>query len=132
MATHGSREGILKIGTDTVAEFRSGNLVETIDTASDAAQGDTADTHLPGLIHWTFSAECMWDETDTNGQEACTVGASVTIHFLPEGDTTGDDDMTGTATVISVGVALQSVSGEPITRALEFLGDGVLTHTVAA
>lgn len=122
----------MKIATNTVAELVSWEVVESVDTSPDTVQGDAAQTHLTGIPGWSASAVCRWDETDTNGQEACTIGASVTGHFQAEGDDSGDDDMTGTMTVTEVGVTLPSVGPESVERRLTFLGNGALSHTTVA
>ena len=69
--------------------------------------GDAADTHLAGSTNASGSMNCFWDATDATGQELLTVGASVSIVFLPEGNTTGDISYTAaTTTIESVGVAV--------------------------
>jgi hypothetical protein len=47
----------------------------------------------------------FWDETDTSGQGAMTVGASVTLNLYPEGATTGDNFATLTALITEKGVS---------------------------
>lgn len=131
MATHLGIEGQVKIGANTVAEVVNFSVESTANTADDSAIGDAWATHLVGMKSWSGSITCHWDETDTNGQEAMTVGASVTLNLYPEGSTTGDKYMTGTATITSVGV---NVSGNDavIQRTFGFTGNGALTISTAA
>ena len=67
---------------------------------------------------------CHWDETDTNGQEALSIGASVTLGLYPEGDASGAQYFSGTATVTEIG---RPVTQDEITNVtFSFLGNGAL------
>lgn len=122
--THG-KGGIVKLGANTVGEVKSFEITETAEVADDSAMGDAARTHQVGLADWSASMSTHWDPGDTTGQEALTVGASVTFNTFPQGDTTGDRTGTGTATVVSVGVpvALDDI----IARDIELKGNGAFT-----
>jgi predicted secreted protein len=99
MATHKGSEGIIKVGTNAVAEVKSYSLEETADTIEDTSMGDAARTYVASLTSFSASIECFWDETDTNGQVALSVGSSVSLVVFPEGDSSGDTKYTGTAIV---------------------------------
>lgn len=127
MAVHKGSEGTLKIGANAVAEIRSYSIEETGDTLEDTTMGDTARTYLPSLTSWSGSVDVYWDETDTTGQGALTVGAIVTLNVYPEGDTTGDTYYTGSAIVTSVS---RSASFDGMVEAsVSFQGTGALTST---
>jgi len=130
MATHIGRDGILKVGANTVAELRSFSIEETGDTVEDTVMTDTARTFVPTLTSFTGSADVYWDETDTTGQGALTVGSSVTIGFYPEGDTTGDTYYTGTAIV--TGVSRSASFDGMVEASITLQGSGALTESVAA
>lgn len=130
MATHTGVDGIIKVGSNAVAELRDWSYTETASTIPDTNMNDTWETHLAGTKSWSGQANAMWDETDTTGQGALTVGASVSLTFYPEGATTGDTTAAGTATVTSVGVAVPS--NGVVTRSFSFTGNGALTHGTAA
>ena len=102
MATHKGSEGVVKVGANTVAEVRSYTITESADTLEDTSMGDTARTYKPSLTTFTGSIDALWDETDTTGQGALSIGAEVTFAVYPEGDTTGDTYYTGTAIVTEV------------------------------
>lgn len=102
MATHTGSEGTVKVGSDAIAEIRSYTIDETADTLEDTTMGDTARTYKPSLTTFTGSLDVFWDETDTAGQGALTIGAEVTLNVYPEGDTAGDVYYTGTAIVTGV------------------------------
>lgn len=126
MATHwAGSEGTVKVGANAVAEITAFSIEETADTVEDTSMGDTSRTFKVTLKSWNGSLECHWDETDTNGQVALTVGSEVTLNVYPEGATTGDTYLTGTAIVTGV-----SVAGELnglVSRSLTFQGNGALT-----
>lgn len=102
MATHKGSEGVVKVGANTVAEVRSYTITESGDTLEDTSMGDTARTYKPSLTTFTGSIDALWDETDTTGQGALSIGAEVTFAVYPEGDTSGDTYYTGTAIVTEV------------------------------
>jgi len=95
--------------------------------------GDSYKTHIAssGIKEWSGSMTCHWDETDTNGQVAMTVGASVTLNLYPEGATTGDKYYTGTATITERGITTR-MDGDTIRATFSFLGNGSLTLSTAA
>jgi len=130
MATHIGRDGIVKVGANAVAEVRSFSIEETGDTVEDTVMTDTARTFVPTLTSFTGSADVYWDETDTTGQGALTVGSSVTIGFYPEGDTTGDTYYTGTAIV--TGVSRSASFDGMVEASITLQGSGALTESVAA
>lgn len=130
MANHTGVDGVVKVGANAVAEMRNWSVNETADTIDDTTQNDTSKTFQVGLKSWSGSMTCFWDETDTTGQGALTVGASVTLNLYPEGATTGDQYGTGTALINSVGVAVPT--NGMIERSIGFQGTGALTWGAAA
>ena len=72
-----------KVGANPVAELRSFSIEETADTVEDTVMTDTARSFITTLTSFTGSADVYWDETDSSGQGALTIGASVTIGFYP-------------------------------------------------
>lgn len=127
MATHTGSEGTVKVGSNAVAEIRSFSLEETADTLDDTTMGDTARTYKSSLTTFTGSLDVYWDETDTSGQGALTIGASVTLNVYPEGDTSGDTYYSGTAIVTGV---TRSASFDGLVEAsISVQGSGALTAT---
>ena len=96
MATHTGSSGLIKVGTNTVAEVRSFTLDTTAELLEDTALTDTSKTFQVGKKGATASVECFWDETDTNGQIAIAEGEQVTLYLYPEGATSGDYYFAGT------------------------------------
>jgi hypothetical protein len=105
MANHKGSEGVVKVGANTVAEVRDWSLSETADTIEDTTMGDSARTRKPGLTSASGSITAYWDESDTTGQGAMTVGAEVTLNLYPEGATSGDTYATLSAIITEAGVS---------------------------
>lgn len=127
MATHTAANGVIKVGSNAVAEVTGFSIEYNSDTVEDTVIGDTARTYIPTLKSFTASLDAFWDETDTNGQGALTVGSSVTFAVYPEGDTTGDTYYTGSG--IITGRTISSSTGEMITASFTVQGSGDLTET---
>jgi predicted secreted protein len=134
MATHTGSEGTVKVGTagsDTViAEIRTFSIEETADTIETTSMGDTSRTYSPSLKNFTGSVDVFWDETDTSGQGALTVGSEVTLNFYPEGVTSGDTYYGGSAIV--TGRTINSSFDGLVEASLSIQGSGALTETTVS
>ena len=125
MATHAGKEGLVKVGSATIAEVKSYSLEESADTIETTKMGDAARTYLPSLTSFSGSVDCFWDETDTAGQVALAVGASVTLVFYPEGSTSGDTYYSGTALV--TGKTITGSFDGMVEASISVQGTGVIT-----
>ena len=130
MATHTGSEGTVKVGSNAIAEIRSFSIEETADTLEDTTMGDTARTYKSSLTSFSGSIDVFWDETDTTGQGALTIGAEITLNLYPEGDTSGDTYLTGTAIVTSRSVS-SSFDGL-VEMSISVQGTGALSTTTVA
>jgi len=130
MATHTSASGVIKVGSNAIAEITSYSLEYSSDTVEDTVIGDSARTYKPTLKSFTASVDAFWDETDTNGQVALVVGTEVTFSIYPEGDTSTDTYYTGSA--IITGRTISSSTGEMITASFTLQGTGDLTTDTVA
>lgn len=132
MTTHWGNEGSVKLGANTVAEVIEFEFTESVAPVEDTAMGDSYKTHISGsgIKEWSGSVTCHWDEGDTNGQVALTVGASVDLRLYPEGATTGDIYFSGTATLVERGQTVK-MDGETIRCTFRFMGNGALTRGTA-
>ena len=127
MAVHKGSEGTVKVGSNAIAEIRSYSIEETGDTLETSTMGDTARTYVPSLTSWSGSVDVYWDETDSTGQGALTVGAEVTLNVYPEGDASADTYYTGSAIVTSVS---KTASFDGLVEAsIGVQGTGALTST---
>lgn len=130
MATHTGSEGTVKVGANAIAEIRSYSVEETADTVEDTSMGDSYRTHKTTLKAWSGTVDVFWDETDTTGQGALTVGSEVTANFYPEGSSTGDAYMTGTAIV--TGKTVSASFDGMIESTITLQGTGALSRTTAS
>jgi predicted secreted protein len=127
MATHKGSEGIVKVGSAAVAEIRSYSIEESADTLEDTSMGDSARTYKPSLTSFSGSLDVFWDETDSSGQGALSIGSEVTLNFYPEGDTTGDTYYTGSAIV--TGVSRTGAFDGLVEASISVQGNGALTES---
>ena len=125
MATHAGSEGTVKVGANAIAEIRSFSIEETADTIEDTTMGDGARTYKPSLTSFSGSVDVFWDETDSTGQGALTIGAEVTLNLYPEGSTTGDTYLSGSAIVTSRSIS-SSFDGM-VEMSISVQGNGALT-----
>lgn len=127
MAVHKGSEGTVKVGASAIAEIRSYSIEETSDTLETTTMGDTARTYTPNLTSWSGSVDVYWDETDSTGQGALTVGAEVTLNVYPEGDSAADTYYTGAAIV--TGVTKNASFDGLVEASVSLQGTGALTST---
>ena len=126
MATLTGNNGTVKVGSAAIAEIRSFSVDETMDTIESTSMGDTYRTFETSLKSWSGSVDIFFDDTDTSGQGALTVGSEVTVNFQIEGDTTGDHLLSGAAIV--TGRTINSSFDGLVEASLSLQGDGALTE----
>ena len=127
MATHKGSEGTVKVGSNAVAEIRSYSIEESADTLEDTSMGDSARTYKPSLTSFSGSLDVFWDETDSSGQGALSIGSEVTLNVYPEGDTTGDTYYGGSAIV--TGVSRTGSYDGLVEASISVQGNGALTES---
>ena len=127
MATHTAANGVIKVGSNAVAEVTGYSIEYMSDTVEDTVIGDAARTYKPTLKSFTASLDAMWDETDSTGQGALVVGTTVTFEVYPEGEDSGDTYYTGSG--IITGRTVSTSVGEMITANFSVQGTGDLTET---
>ena len=127
MSSHKGSEGIVKVGSNAVAEIRSYSIEESADTLEDTSMGDSAKTYKASLTSFSGSLDVFWDETDTSGQGALSIGAEVTLNVYPEGDASGDTYYTGSAIV--TGVSRTGAFDGLVEASISVQGNGALTET---
>jgi hypothetical protein len=130
MSVHHGNDGYVKVGSNAVAEVQKWTYSEKdISLQSKSSMGDTSESYLPsGCKGGEGSVECLLDEADTNGQNALTPGASVTLNLFPDGDQSGDTQYSGTAIIEAVDVASDKAS----LNMRSFTFKGVLTRSTVA
>ena len=128
MAVHKGSEGTVKVGANEILEIRSYSIEESADTLETSTMGDTARTYVPSLTTFTGSVDVYWDETDTNGQGALSIGAAVTLNVYPEGDSSTDTYYTGSAIV--TGVTRTASFDGLVEASITLQGTGALTESI--
>lgn len=127
MTAYSGQDGCVKISTNFVVEVTAWDLTSTgelLETTAMRATGGNR-TYLPGLNSHTGSITCHWDPTDTNGQEALDIGATVSVSLQPRGDTTGMQRITASVYITEIN---WTVELEAITqRSFSFTVNGGLT-----
>ena len=128
MATHTGSEGTVRVGaSNNILEIRSYSVEETADTVEDTSMGDSYRTHKTTLKAWTGTVDVFWDELDTTGQGALTVGSEVAVRFMPEGATGGDVYLSGNAIV--TGKTVSASFDGMVESTITLQGTGALTTT---
>ena len=130
MATFKGNEGTVLSGTNAVAEIRSFTVNETADVIEDTTMGDAAKTYVASFKDATATVECYFDDTDTNGQSTFDVGASVTVNFQMEGNTSGDHKLSGTALITGKDVSAAADGMVEATYTMQITG-GLTEGTVS-
>ena len=130
MATFKGNEGTVLSGSNAVAEIRSFTVNETADVIEDTAMGDAAKTYVASFKDATATVECFFDDTDSNGQGTFDVGASVTVNFQMEGNTSGDHKLSGTALITGKDVSAASDGMVEATYTMQITG-GLTEGTVS-
>jgi hypothetical protein len=130
MATFAGSGGVIKIGSNAVAEVRSYSIDETMDTLEDTAMGDTSRTYKASLKTFSGSADVFFDDTDTTGQGGLTVGSTGTLSIQMEGDTAGDHLLSGA--ILVTGRTITASFDGMVEASITFQGTGALTESTVS
>ena len=125
MAVFTGKAGVVQLGANSFAEVRSYSLTQTADTVESTVMGDSSKTYEATQTDYSGSIECYFDDTDTNGQVAATVGSTITLNLGPEGTASGAYKLSGSA-IITSKVISASLDGL-VELTLEVQGTGNLT-----
>jgi hypothetical protein len=126
MANHHGSEGLVRVGTNTVAEVTGFSFTASAEYAEDTTLSDLDKTYnVTAIKSWTGSVTAFWDETDTSGQVALVPGANVSLVLAPEGVGAGATRYSGNALITEITRNVQRGAITEIT--FNFLGNGGLT-----
>ena len=106
MAVHTGSAGLIKIGSNTVAEVTAFTMETTADVIESTQLSDTNKTYEVSRKDGTVTIEAAWDETDSNGQIVLQEATGVTLLLYPEGADSGDYFYTVPAIVTGNSVAV--------------------------
>jgi hypothetical protein len=121
MAVHKGSEGYVKVGANTVAEVRDWSISESADTIETSSMGDSARTYVAGLTSATGSIAVHYDDTDTTGQGAMSVGSSISLELYVDADTYAS--MTAIITEAGVSSSFDGI----VEGSFSFTVDGAVT-----
>lgn len=131
MATFRGTDGIVKVGSATVAEVQAFTVDLSAAIINDNAMGDEWDTHLKGRKSWSGTISCMTDPTDATGQVALAIGTGVALKLYPVGDISATGvqvELAGDATI--TGISYSSNHDNTVaTCNFTFTGNGACTET---
>ena len=126
MATHHGKEGVVTAGGTGVGELTGFTLETTADVVEDTQLSDSTKSFVAGRTSFSGTLEMSYDETDSP-QQTLTAGSSISFVLLPEGNTSGDEDFTGTGIV--TGMSISDALDAIVTRSITFQGTGALTRS---
>ena len=124
MATHHGKEGVVTAGGTAVGELTGFTLETTGDVVEDTALTDSTKSFVAGRTSFSGTLEMHFDKSDSP-QETLTAGSSISFVLLPEGNTTGDQSLTGTGVV--TGMSVNNSMDAIVSRTVTFQGTGALT-----
>lgn len=134
--TYKGKDGIVKVGANNIGQIRNFSVEQTADTIEDTSMGDTARTYKDSLTQFTASIDALFDQSSADSvtadaaQVAMTIGSTATFKFLPQGDTTGDYQLSGEGIVTSISRS-QSYDGL-VEISFSIQGSGALTIGTAS
>lgn len=127
MAVLHGKNGKVKFSTNAIGNLDKIMVKETVPTAPSTAMGATAGTHNVGIPVWSGDIEGWYDPADANGQEAATIGASLTIGFYLQGDDSGKVYYAGTCTIVDRELSAELTANGRFKFSVE--GNGALTRS---
>ena len=127
MATFTGKDGVIKIGADTLAQARSWTIETTAEPIEHSVIGNVWRDYQAGLNGYTASLEGYYDMTDT-AQQAIDIGANLTFQLFPAGEVTGQKQYDGTAYVTAFSETASFDGMVEFTATLQ--GTGPLVETI--
>ena len=126
MAVQTSADGVIKSGANAIAEVTSFSFEQTSDTTEDTVIGDTDRSYKATLKSFTATIEGFYDPADTSGQETLSVGSEISFSIYPQGEGSGDVEITGSGMI--TGKTVTNSVGEMVTASFSVQGNGALTY----
>lgn len=126
MAVTKGTSGVVQAGSVTIGELKSYTISHTANTIDTTQLSDTASTVVAGNTSFSGSFDVFWDKSDS-GQDAVTVGSSLTLSVYPEGTSSGSEYWTGS--IIVTGIDRSTSIDGTVDATVTFQGSGALTTT---
>ncbi len=133
MSTHAGYGGLVKVGTDIVAEVKDFSLEITANTAESTVMNPTVADDAGWTKakvttkSWTSSLNVIWDDDDAGQGALLTEGARVDLELYPRGATSGFEKWKGFGHITSVS---KNVGVDGLVEAsVTVTGDGVIAES---
>ena len=126
MTTYTGQLGAVLIGANPVAEIRAFEITAVSDTIDDTVMGDTWKTNKATHKSWSGSMDVLYDHTNTNGQNALTIGAGLTGLFYPSQNLSTQAELTGP--LIITERAVKTSHEGLVEMTISFIGNGALVE----
>ena len=132
------QDGVIKIGTVSVAELRNFSVETSTETIENTVMTDTARGYLAGLQSWSGSADIFYDPATVTAISALTGGRNQggagddNVAFLgyPQGITAGLPQFSGDIIITSFSIS-SSMDGM-VEASISFTGTGPYSLTGVA
>lgn len=125
MAKYNGKDGVIKVGANTLANLRSWSFEEAAPTLDAGVCGETFQDQRVGIPGNSGTISALLDPADT-AQDAITVGSQVTLQMYIEGSTSGDYYYEVTANLISRSVAVDR--GDMVSVEFGWVGSSAITE----
>ena len=129
MAVIHGKDGEVKVGSTGVEKLTNWTLNRSIATADATGAGEDDETHTLGAKSASGTIDVRYDDAAT-GQDALVFGTSVTLNLYHEGDSSGKDYYSFTATIESDGLTVPYADNE--TRQYQYKVNGAITEGTVA
>ena len=126
MAAHTGVDGVVKVGSNAIAQLTSWSLSASAETIDATLLTSTSKVTLAGTKSYTGSVEMFWDEADA-AQISILEGVELTFLLLPEGATGGDVSwsVSGIVDSLDFGAAVDGM----VTASATFASNGAITRS---
>ena len=123
MATHLGKDGLIKVGGETIAEVRSWSLSSSVEVVDGSRLGSDWKIQYPVQKSWHGSLSCFWDYEDT-GQGVLILGSVVTLQLYCEIGIS--PAFSGTALI--TGIEYSAAHTGLVEASISFQGSGALVQ----
>lgn len=126
MTIYHGKNGVVKIGTDSVLQIVDFGVEQTYANDVRGTMGRQSTESAQGLYSWTGTITCIYDPIDA-GQLAARVAGDLAFEGFPTGEAAGEK-LSGNLQVETIGQPV-TVDGQ-IEQSFTFTGNGDLTRAV--
>lgn len=126
MAKVHGKNGIVRVGENTVLHTSRWTLDRQAAIADASAQGEDWEDHTVGLKRWNGTIDCWYDQADSTGQGALEPGATVGLELYPAGNGSSAIYYSGTASI--EGAPLEVSREGTVSVSFTFRGKGPLAR----